>query len=162
MAVEMSKMASQLVEAAEKMSEQQSAGTSEQMPSGTQGQVQEQDASRFREVMSQQPQATNQVAGTQAQSVQASQAAQPGQAAAVSDPQGRSMGDAILDKLQQTSKQNADMLKSVENIAESDGDISVSSMLQVQTEMMKLQITEEVETKAEGKVDQTLETLLKS
>lgn len=154
MSVELSKMASQVAEAAEKMSEQRSAGGQ----AATSGQVQEQDANQFREAMNQQAQMGSQAS----QSPQTAQPAQAGQVSPTAEPQARSMGDAILDKLQQVSQQNSDALQSIENVAQSDDDISVGSMLKVQTELMKVQLTEEVETKAEGKVDQTLDTLLKS
>lgn len=159
MSVELSKMASHMAEAAEKMSEQQSAGTGDQAATG--GNVQDHDVSKFREVMNQPSSTTAEVQQNRPLS-NAGETTATNPAGTAADAQPPSMGDAILDKLQQVSKQNADMLKSVENIASSDDNISVSSMLQVQTELMKVQVTEEVETKAEGKVDQTLETLLKS
>ena len=164
MPVELSKMASQAMEAAEKMSNQQETkmGGGQEQIAKPGGQEVNQDATRFREILNQQagrqqgPQAVTmdqgQVSGTQKiAGTQATDGAQP-----------RSMGDTILDKLQATSKQQADTLRTVENIAKSDNDISVSSMLRAQEAMLKVQVTEEIGSKTEGKVDQTFETLLKS
>ena len=151
MSVELSKMASQLAEAAEKASEQQSATANQTPDSG----VQDQDASKFREAMNQQPHMAEQAQQNQP-------AHQVNQAASSEKVKPASMGDAILDKLQQVSQQNVESMKSIEEITKSDDSISISSMMEVQTELMKMQLTEEVGSKAEGKVDQTLETLLKS
>lgn len=156
MALELSKAASQMAKAAEKVSERQSVG-GDQTASAGDAQTHDaskHDASRFREAMNQQPQA--------AENVRQSQPAKASQVAPSEGTRPASMGDAILDKLQQVSQRNMESLKSVENIASSDDNISVSSMIEAQTELMKVQLTQEVESKAEGKLDQTAETLLKS
>ena len=151
MALELSKAASQMAKAAEKASEQQSVGGNQ---TASAGDAQSHDANKFREAMNQQPQ--------MAENVRQNQPANANQAASSEEVKPGSMGDAILDKLQQVSQQNMESMKSVENIASSDDNISVSSMMEAQTELMKVQLTQEVESKAEGKLDQTAETLLKS